>query len=68
MNINELVRNHTWCSRAEQAVLERVNDLLPLSAFDENDQFIIEGLIRKSLIIKVHSKADPEVIYIYPNA
>ena len=66
MKLNELVRNiDTWTNNEERAVLGRIKDLTVLESFEEHEQHVIEGLIRKSLVIKVPG---PGVNYIYPNA
>lgn len=65
MNLSEFTRGiEIWRSREEQEVLEQIKELTPLAAFQEREQAIIEGLIRKSLVIKVESK---ENTYVYPN-
>lgn len=65
MNLNEFTRGiEIWRSREEQEVLEQIKELTPMAAFKEREQAIIEGLIRKSLVIKVESK---ENTYVYPN-
>jgi hypothetical protein len=66
MKLNEFVRSiETWCSTEEQKVLESINEILPLDSFTEHDQFVLESLIRKSLVIKV--KGTDNVVYVYPN-
>lgn len=65
MKLNELVRSlHTWTSREERAVLERIDGLKPIGMFNERECQIIEGLIRKSLVICMQDKGNT---YIYPN-
>ena len=65
MNLNEFTRGiKIWRSREEQEVLVKVKDLTPISAFEEREKTIIEGLVRKSLLIKIKSK---ENTYVYPN-
>ena len=62
MKINELLNGFTiYTSREEDAMLERLKTAIPLSSFNEHDQFIIEGMIRKSLIIKIGSN-NPRVV------
>jgi hypothetical protein len=62
MKINELLNGFTiYTSREEDAMMERLKTAVPLSSFNEHDQFIIEGMIRKSLIIKIGSN-NPRVI------
>jgi hypothetical protein len=62
MKINELLNGFTiYTTREEDAMMERLKTAVPLSSFNEHDQFIIEGMIRKSLIIKIGSN-NPRVI------
>jgi hypothetical protein len=64
MNLRELIIP-TWTSRAESSVLEKMSkDPHPISSYDENDQFIIEQLIRKSLVIKIDRDG---IVYVRPN-
>jgi hypothetical protein len=66
MKLNELVRSlDTWTSREERAVLEDLKGLVSIKIFDEHERFIIESLIRKSLVIKVQGNNNET--YIYPN-
>ncbi len=50
-----------YTSNEEDRVLEQLSYARPLSSFDERDQFTIEGLIRKSLVIKI-GETNPRVI------
>ena len=50
-----------YTSNEEDRVLEQLSYARPLSSFDERDQFTIEGLIRKSLVIKI-GDINPRVI------
>jgi hypothetical protein len=62
MKINELLNGFTiYTTREEDAMMERLKTAVPLSSFNERDQFIIEGMIRKSLIIKIGSN-NPRVV------
>jgi hypothetical protein len=66
MKLNELVRSlDTWTSREERAMLEGLKGLVSMKTFAEHERFIIEGLIRKSLVIKVQGNNNET--YIYPN-
>lgn len=65
MKLNELVRGiDTWTSNEERSMLERLKELTVLESFEEHEQHIIEGLVRKSLVIKVSGQG---INYIYPN-
>jgi hypothetical protein len=62
MKINELIGNFViWTTREEDAMLRRLESVSYLNSFNEHDQFIIEGLIRKSLVIKI-GDSNPKVI------
>ena len=66
MKLNELVRSlDTWTSREERAMLEGLKGLVSMKTFAEHERFIIESLIRKSLVIKVQGNNNET--YIYPN-
>jgi len=54
MKINELIQHfsiHT--TNEEKQVLCKMGSVRPISSYSERDRFIIEGLIRKSLVSKV---------------
>lgn len=62
MKINELLGEFSiYRSREEDAMLERLTAPAYLNSFDERDRFIIEALIRKSLVIKI-GDVNPRVI------
>jgi hypothetical protein len=62
MKINELLSGFAiYTNREEDAMLKRLQTAVPLSSFNEHEQFVIEGMIRKSLIIKVGSN-NPRVV------
>jgi hypothetical protein len=62
MKINELIGNFTiWTTREEDSMLKRLESVSYLNSFNEHEQFIIEGLIRKSLVIKI-GDTNPKVI------
>jgi hypothetical protein len=62
MKINELIKEfEVYTSNEEKRVLEQLTHVRPLSSFSERDQFTIESLIRKSLVIKV-GDINPRVI------
>jgi hypothetical protein len=65
MKLNELVRSlDTWVSNEERAVLERINGLEHIGMFDDRELQIIEGLVRKSLVIRLENKGNT---FLYPN-
>ncbi len=62
MKINELVGEFSvFTTIEEDRVLKELSNARPLSSFSERDQFTIEGLIRKSLVIKIGDR-NPRVI------
>lgn len=62
MKINELISNfEIFTSREEAALLERLTEMVYLNSFNERDRFTIEGMIRKSLVIKIGTH-NPRVI------
>lgn len=62
MKINELLGEFTiWRSKEENDMLMRLENAAYLKSFTEREQVIIEGLIRKSLVIKV-GDVNPRVI------
>jgi hypothetical protein len=62
MKINELIKEfEVYTSNEEKRVLEQLTHVRQLSSFSERDQFTIESLIRKSLVIKV-GDINPRVI------
>jgi hypothetical protein len=62
MKINELIKEfEVYTSNEEQQMLEQLTYVRPLSSFSERDQFTIESLIRKSLVIKL-GDVNPRVI------
>lgn len=65
MKLNELVRNlPTWVSNEEQCILEKITDLQPITRFNEREIQIIEGLVRKSLVVCIQDNGNT---YLYPN-
>lgn len=62
MKLNELVKTfEIYTSNEEKQLLQRLNYPQPLGNFSEHDKFIIEGMIRKSLVIKI-GDTNPKVI------
>ena len=54
MKINELIKGfNVFTTNEERAILESMNDLAPLSSFNERERVIITDLVRKSLITKI---------------
>lgn len=62
MKVNDIIGEfEIYTSNKEREVLERLTQVRPLHSFSEQDQFTIEGLIRKSLVIKIGDH-NPRVI------
>ena len=62
MKINELIKDfEVYTSNEEKRMLEQLTHARPLHSFSERDQFTIESLIRKSLVIKI-GDTNPRVI------
>lgn len=62
MKINELVRSfEIWTTNEERALLRKLDRPTLLSMLPERDQQVAEGLIRKSLLIKI-GEVNPKVV------
>lgn len=62
MKISELTDGfEIYKSNEETKILEKLHHAMPLSYFNERDRFVIENLIRKSLVIKI-GNTNPTVI------
>lgn len=62
MKITELLNGFTiYTSKEEDAMLKKLASAVYLNSFSERDKFVIEGLIRKSLVIKIGNN-NPRVI------
>jgi len=54
VKLNELITEFTIAvSNEEQNMLDNMSGVTPIDSFDERERFIIENLIRKSLVSKV---------------
>tara|TARA_B100000212_G_scaffold155343_1_gene116782 strand:+ start:214 stop:429 length:216 start_codon:yes stop_codon:yes gene_type:complete len=63
MKLNELLKQFTIAMNNEEAkLLKSLKGVIPLESFDEREQFILEGLIRKSLVSKVYNNGDILVV------
>lgn len=62
MKVNELVSDFTiFTTKEEEHLLKKLKDSVYLNSFSEREQFVIEGMIRKSLVIKIGNN-NPRVI------
>jgi len=54
VKLNELLLDFTIAmSNEEKKVLENIKGAMPVQSFDEREQFVIDSLVRKSLVSKV---------------
>lgn len=54
MKINELLKSfEIYITNEEREIYENIRERTALSQFNEREQFIIQNLIRKSLVSKV---------------
>lgn len=54
MKINEIVNKfEIFVTNEEKAVLEKMEGTRPMEAYSERERFVIENLVRKSLVSKV---------------
>lgn len=57
MKLNELIDSFKiYTTNEEQKELAKLDGVVPLSTLSERQQVIINNLIRKSLVSKIHSK------------
>lgn len=62
MQINELISDFViWTTNAEVELLKKLTKPVKISALNEQDQFKIQAMIRKSLVTKV-GFVDPYVV------
>ena len=62
MKINELISSfEIWATNEEKELLTRLKKPVKLSTLEEQDQFRVQALIRKSLVTKV-GMTDPTVV------
>jgi hypothetical protein len=58
MKIDDVLKNfEIFTTNEERVVLERMEGIRPMAAYTERERFVIENLIRKSLVSKIlHNK------------
>lgn len=62
MKINELIDSfEIWTTNEEAELLTKLQKPVKLSSLNEQDQFRVQAMIRKSLVIKVGME-DPSVV------
>jgi hypothetical protein len=65
MTVNEFTKDLLiWRNTEEQTLLDDITEPRVIASFNEREQAIIEGLIRKSLLTRVSGK---DSTYVYPN-
>lgn len=63
MKLNELIKEFSIAMSNEEAeVLKKIKGVMPLSSFEAREKFIIESLIRKSLVSKVQQNGHTLVV------
>ena len=63
MKINELINSfEIFITNEERSIYETMKDKSALAQFNEREQFIIQNLIRKSLVSKVISNGQVLVV------
>ena len=63
MKLNDLITQFTIAMSNEEAkLLRNVKGVMPYESFDEREQFVLEGLIRKSLVSIVHNNGNIMVV------
>jgi len=63
MKLNELISEFKIAvTNEERDVLDKMQTLAPLESYEEREQFVIEALIRKSLVSKVVRNSQTMVI------
>ena len=63
MKLNELIEDFTiFTTNEEKQVLSKIDDMMPIDTFTEREQTIIENLVRKSLVSKVHQRGSTLVM------
>lgn len=62
MKINELINDfEIWTTNEESELLKKLQKPVKLSCLSEQDQFKVQGMIRKSLVTKI-GNVDPSVV------
>ena len=63
MKVNELINSfEIFITNEERSIYESMNERAALVQFNEREQFIIQNLIRKSLVSKVISNGQVLVV------
>lgn len=63
MKLNELIQDFTiYTTNEEKDVLSKIDSIMSIDIFTDREQVIIENLVRKSLVSKVHNKGSTLVM------
>ena len=63
MKLNELIQDFTiYTTNEEKDVLSKIDNIMSIDIFTDREQVIIENLVRKSLVSKVHNKGSTLVM------
>jgi len=63
MKINELIQTFTiQVTNEENTILDKLEKSMPLSLFTEREKFVIENLVKKSLVSKIVSDSQTVVV------
>jgi hypothetical protein len=63
MKLNELLHSFTiYLNNEEAALLESLAGVQYIDSFNERERIIIENLVRKSLVTKIHNKGSTMVV------
>ncbi len=61
--MNELIKSFTiQVTNEESAILDKLEKTTPLSLFTEREKFVIENLVRKSMVSKVALNSQTVVV------
>lgn len=63
MKINDLISSFTiQLSNEETEIFEKLDNVCSLSQFNEREQFVIQNLIRKSMVSKISANGQTLVV------
>jgi hypothetical protein len=64
MKINELISDFAiYMSNEEQAVYETITTPTPINHFNEREKFLIQNLIKKSLLSRIDKNNGLQLVY-----
>jgi hypothetical protein len=62
MKINELISNfEIWTTNKERELLKKLQKPTKVASLDEHDQFRVQAMVRKNLLIKI-GQENPSVV------